>query len=194
MHNLDLGARMFDCLHRIKRHFIHCIYTLFHRLEAKAMGIDIGRGVSFNGHITLDRFKHSQIVIGDGVTFNSHTSFNPRGCKKCILKTATDFACIEIGDGSGLSGVSIVSWNSVRIGKNVMIGADTCIGDTDDHPERLQTATKPIVIGDNAFIGMHCIIMKGVTIGENAVIGAGSIVTKDIPANSIAVGVPCRVI
>lgn len=51
-----------------------------------------------------------------------------------------------------------------------------------------------IVIKDNCNIGWNVIIMPGVTIGENCVIGAGAIVTKDIPDNSIAVGVPAKVI
>ncbi len=51
-----------------------------------------------------------------------------------------------------------------------------------------------IKIGDNSFIGHNAIIMPGVTIGKNVVIGAGSVVTKDIPSNSLAVGVPARVI
>jgi acetyltransferase-like isoleucine patch superfamily enzyme len=51
-----------------------------------------------------------------------------------------------------------------------------------------------IKVSDNVFIGHNSIIMPGITIGENVVIGAGSIVTKDIPANSLAVGVPARVI
>ena len=75
-----------------------------------------------------------------------------------------------------------------------MVGTGTAIVDNDDHPERLGTEPIPVVIGDNVFIGMRCIIMKGVTIGNNAVIGAGSIVTKDIPANSVAAGVPCKII
>lgn len=53
---------------------------------------------------------------------------------------------------------------------------------------------KPIVIKDGAHIGIGAIIMPGVTIGEGAVIGAGAVVTKDIPAYSVAVGVPARVI
>lgn len=52
----------------------------------------------------------------------------------------------------------------------------------------------PITIGSNVFIGLNTIIMPGVTIGDNVVVGAGSVVTKDIPANSIAVGNPARVI
>ncbi|MFJ7974840.1 acyltransferase [Peribacillus sp. NPDC096379] len=51
-----------------------------------------------------------------------------------------------------------------------------------------------IVIGDNVFIGIGCTIMPGVKIGDNVVIGTGSIVTKDIPSNSVAAGVPCKVI
>lgn len=54
--------------------------------------------------------------------------------------------------------------------------------------------TKPIKIGDNAWIGMNCIILKGVTIGEGAIIGAGSVVTKNIPAWTIAGGNPAKVI
>ena len=53
---------------------------------------------------------------------------------------------------------------------------------------------KPVVIGQNVWIGGGCIILPGVTIGDNSVIGAGSVVTKDIEANVIAVGNPCKVI
>lgn len=51
-----------------------------------------------------------------------------------------------------------------------------------------------IEIGNNCFIGVKCIIMKGVTIGDNCIIGAGSVVTKDVPSGSVACGVPARVI
>lgn len=49
-------------------------------------------------------------------------------------------------------------------------------------------------IGNNVYIGQNAMILRGVTIGDNVLIGAGSVVTKDIPSNSIAVGVPARVI
>lgn len=54
--------------------------------------------------------------------------------------------------------------------------------------------TKPIVVGDNVYIGNNVIILPGVTIGSNVVIGAGAIVSRDIPDNSVAVGVPARAI
>lgn len=52
----------------------------------------------------------------------------------------------------------------------------------------------PVTIGDNVWIGGNTVICPGVTIGDNAVIGAGSVVTRDIPAWSLAVGNPCRVL
>jgi acetyltransferase-like isoleucine patch superfamily enzyme len=52
----------------------------------------------------------------------------------------------------------------------------------------------PITIGNNVWIGGNVVINPGVTIGDNAVIGSGSVVTKSIPAHSLAVGNPCRVI
>lgn len=54
--------------------------------------------------------------------------------------------------------------------------------------------TAPVTIEDNCWIGAGTTICPGVAIGENSVIGAGSVVIHDIPANSIAVGNPCRVI
>ena len=154
----------------------------------------MGNDVSFNGKMYISRFKHSTITIGNNCIFNSHDLFNSRGLGRCIVRTYTDYARIEIGDNTGFSGVSINARNLVKIGDNVMFGAGVIIGDNDDHPERLGTSEVPIIIGNNVFIGMRCIIMKGVTIGDNAVIGAGSIVTKDIPANCVAAGVPCKVI
>ena len=63
----------------------------------------------------------------------------------------------------------------------------------DGKPHRLCYA-KPIYIGNSCWLGASVTVCPGVTIGENCVIGAGSVVTEDIPANSLAAGVPCRVI
>lgn len=53
---------------------------------------------------------------------------------------------------------------------------------------------KPVTIGNDCWFGANVTVCPGVTIGDGCVIGAGSVVTKDIPANSFAAGVPCRVI
>ncbi|PJX28519.1 hypothetical protein CAP47_00460 [Psychroflexus sp. S27] len=53
---------------------------------------------------------------------------------------------------------------------------------------------EPIILKKGCVIGMDTIVMPGVTIGEGAIIGAGSVVVKDIPAWTIAVGNPCKVV
>jgi acetyltransferase-like isoleucine patch superfamily enzyme len=55
-------------------------------------------------------------------------------------------------------------------------------------------ASAKVTIGNNVYFGNNCTVLKGVTIGDNCIIGTGSIVTKDIPSNSVAVGVPARVV
>ncbi len=53
---------------------------------------------------------------------------------------------------------------------------------------------KPVTVGNSCWIGANVTICPGVKIGDNCVIGAGSVVTRDVPANSFAAGVPCKVI
>lgn len=83
------------------------------------------------------------------------------------------------------------------IGKKVMFGPAVTIA-TVGHPINPQMReymyAAPVTVEDNCWIGAGVTICPGVTIGENSVIGAGSVVIHDIPANSIAVGNPCRVI
>lgn len=58
----------------------------------------------------------------------------------------------------------------------------------------LINSTGHVTIGNNIYFGTNVTVLKGVTIGDNCIIGAGSIVTHDIPENSVAVGVPCKVV
>ena len=100
--------------------------------------------------------------------------------------------------------------NFIRIGNRVLIAPDVKLY-TATHPvdaaERFvenwneqsgdlffRTRALPITIGDDVLIGGGAIVLPGVTIGNNSVIGAGCVVTRSVPANSVAVGNPCRVI
>lgn len=97
-----------------------------------------------------------------------------------------------------------VSWNTepwlITLGNNVHITDGTKFithdGGTLLYRNQIPDLeiTKPIVVGNNVYIGNNVIILPGVTIGNNVVIGAGAVVSKDIPDNSVAVGVPARVI
>ena len=94
--------------------------------------------------------------------------------------TALDVAPITIGD-------------DVLIGTHVQLLTPT--HPTEPGPRRDKwEAAKPIVIGDNVWLGGGVVVCPGVTIGENTVVGAGAVVTKDLPANVVAVGNPARVI
>ena len=87
----------------------------------------------------------------------------------------------------------------ITVGDNVFIGP-SCGFYTANHPLDYQTRNQgieqalPILIGNNVWLGGNVIVLPGVEIGDGCVIGAGSVVTKDIEANSIATGVPCKVI
>lgn len=87
----------------------------------------------------------------------------------------------------------------IRIGRTCQLGPNiqllTPIHPLEPEPRRAGwEAAEPIRIGDNTWIGGGAIICPGVTIGPDCVIGAGAVVTRDIPARSLAVGSPARVI
>lgn len=95
--------------------------------------------------------------------------------------------------------LTLVDDTHIYVGDNTMIGPNVTIASA-GHPilpelrEKGYQFNMPVHIGKNCWIGAGVIIVPGINIGDNTVIGAGSIVTKDIPANSVAVGNPCRVI
>lgn len=79
------------------------------------------------------------------------------------------------------------------IGPNVSIYTACHSTDPIERNSRREWA-KGVTIGNNCWIGGSTTILPGVTIGDNCTIGAGSVVVKDIPAGSVAVGNPCRVV
>lgn len=95
--------------------------------------------------------------------------------------------------------LTLVDDTHIYVGDNTMIGPNVTIASA-GHPilpelrEKGYQFNMPVHIGKNCWIGAGVVIVPGINIGDNTVIGAGSIVTKDIPANSVAVGNPCRVI
>lgn len=92
---------------------------------------------------------------------------------------------------------SFLDLGGITIEDNVLIGPKVNLI-TENHPldpaDRRALVCKPIFLKRNVWIGAAATILPGVTIGENAVIAAGAVVTKDIPANTVAGGLPAKII
>lgn len=106
---------------------------------------------------------------------------------------------VSIGDNFYANfNLLLVDDGDILIGDNVRFGPNVSIV-TATHPICPELRkykieyNKPVVIGNNVWIGANTTVLPGVTIGDNSVIGAGSLVAKDIPANVVARGSPCKV-
>jgi maltose O-acetyltransferase len=131
-----------------------------------------------------------RIVLGERVQIQSHYAHT-------VLATFPG-GVLEVGDRTFINyGVDIAATKLVHIGSDCLIGTHVIILDNDFHGitdrERVPEA-RPVIIANNVWIGNRATILPGVTIGEGSVVGAGSVVTGDIPARSVAVGNPARVI
>jgi acetyltransferase-like isoleucine patch superfamily enzyme len=133
------------------------------------------------------------VIVNDAKTATLGKS-NP--CKFIVEKCAM----LVVGDNVGMSNTTIVATNSIKLGNNILIGGGTTIVDTDFHSlnpghwhttaDIEHTVSAAVIIKDNVFIGMNCIVLKGVTIGSNVIVAAGAVVTKSIPDNEIWGGNP----
>jgi acetyltransferase-like isoleucine patch superfamily enzyme len=101
-------------------------------------------------------------------------------CRMINVKYSTEPYLIKIGNH--------VSATSVHFENHD--GGVWCFRDKNPHIDII----KPIIVGNNVYIGFGTVILPGVNIGDNVIIGACALVSKDIPSNSVAVGIPARVI
>ncbi|MCI8402380.1 MAG: acyltransferase [Lachnospiraceae bacterium] len=167
----------------------------------KYRGVRREENVKIHGIIKI--YGHGTIKIGKNTIINSSMDANPIGGDSRTIFSLKSDAELSIGEDSGISNTAIVCHSRVTIGSRVRIGGGTKIYDTDFHSlsfeERMDYATetvntKPVSIEDDAFVGAHCIILKGVRIGQRSIVGAGSVVTKEIPDDEVWAGNPARFI
>ena len=162
--------------------------------------VKIGKSNQFYGTPLFERMPLSNIIVGNNCRIRSDITTNLSISKKSIFRTFNKGALIEIKDNTGINGSVITCAEKIVIGRNVLMGYNCYISDTDNHvidPALRHTGkaeTAPIDIGDNVWLGANVVVLKGVSIGENSVIGANSLVLSSIPSNVVAIGNPCRVI
>lgn len=102
---------------------------------------------------------------------------------------------LDLADGCGIAnGVTLYTQDKITIGKQTVIsqGSHICAGTHDYNTKGFVLITKPIHIGDHAWIATESFIHPGVNIGNGAVIGARSVVGKDMPEWMICAGNPCK--
>ncbi len=164
---------------------------------------------------TTRKLENGTVV--KGVIYKIHPSSEVLTGENCliegVLTTYTENSKIRLGKGVFIGKNSIVGCAlSIEIGNNVLISFDCVIQDSDTHStdylrRRNDTTdwlngtkdwnnipSKPITIGNDAWIGARSNILKGIYIGAGAIIGAGSVVTKNVDAFTIVAGNPAKFI
>ena len=173
------------------------------RLLFAFYGIPWGRGWRFHGTPIIQKHRRSRMIFGAGLQLRSYVRSNPMAPNHpVILATWQEGASLEVGSDFRMTGGSICSADRIVIGNHVVVGANTIIIDTDFHSldsahRRINPSegrTSIVVIQDDVFIGMNCLILKGVTISRGSVIGAGSVVTTDVPPYVVVAGNPAKIV
>lgn len=186
------------------RVFSH-ITSILTRLCFRLNGVQFLGKVRSSGVPVIHMSLNSVCVIGKNFSIGNWVVNNASGVKAKSKIEVRRGAELIIGENVGITSVTIMCFDKIHIGDNVMIGVGSHIFDTNFHNinpvDRIQkkdpkdtVRTAPIIIKDNVFIGAFSIILKGVTIGKNSVVAAGSVVTKSIPDNQIWGGNPAQFI
>lgn len=167
-------------------------------------GLSHGVNLAVNKEPLIQLAEGARITIGDNVTLNSNnngyhlTMFAP-------IKLMADRpgAVIEIGDNTRIHGSCLHAYARISIGKRCLIAANTQIFDANGHEpsfdnvsNRINTSDqgRPITIGDDVWIGAHCLILPGVTIGNGSIIAAGSVVRGEVPPMVVVAGNPAQIV
>lgn len=172
----------------------------------------VGRNVTFGTHVVL-RHPH-KIFIGDNVVIDDNCLLDAKGHdnrgitiesgvfigRNSILHCKNGDIIIRDNVNIGFN-CDIASSNLIEIGEKVLVAAYAYIVGGGHDYSRLDVPVmeqkriaRPIRIEPRAWIGAGVTVLDGVTIGAGTIVGTGAVVTEDLPPNSMAVGMPARVV
>jgi len=169
------------------------------------IGAVYGPGLKVDGKVLVRALKKGKLIIGKNFKIHSRPGSTLGGITNHTSFMMLYDGMIEIGDNCGFTGAVLSARTKIKIGNNVLIGANSKIFDHDYHSMNYRdrrdvaadaagTATKQIIIGDDVFIGNHCQILKGVKIGSRCIISSNSVVSlRNIPDDSVVAGNPAKI-
>jgi acetyltransferase-like isoleucine patch superfamily enzyme len=147
-----------------------------------------GKGSKVRYRTRMDVLPFNKFNLGKGSTIESFSTVN------------NGVGDVIIGDGT-LIGMSNVIIGPVNIGNNVILAQNIVVSglnheyrNTDIAIKDQKIITATITIEDDCWIAANAVITAGVTIGKHSVVGGGAVITRDVPAYSVAVGNPARII
>ena len=165
--------------------------------------VQYGEHLNLIGLPVIFKQKSAELTIGNDCLIKSDFLSNLVGLYQRTIIVAREGGKIHIGNNVGISGATIYSKASIDIGDYTNIGGNVKILDHDFHPIEAEArkmnnmamvGKRPIIIGENVFVGCNSIILKGTEIGDNSVVGAGSVVSGKFPASVVIAGNPARII
>lgn len=154
------------------------------------------------------RLQPVQLVGFGSITFDSNVSIGVFASPLffstyAYIEARNSGAVVHIGKNTWINNNfrAIAEHTTIEIGSDCRIGSNVEILDSDFHGLKIADRNVsrpelalPIIIGNDVFIGNNVTILKGVSIGNGSVVANSSLVLSDIPANSIAGGVPAKVV
>lgn len=166
--------------------------------------VRVGRDVFVERRATFARFlseREPGCTIGDRARIHTWCVFNVEPTGR-----------VDVGEDTVLVGAVLMCAEHVVIGARVVVSYGVTIADCDFHPidpderrrdaianapsgdktRRPPLATAPVVVEDDAWIGIGAIVLKGVRIGRGARVAAGAVVTRDVAAGTTVAGNPAR--
>ncbi|MCC6081344.1 transferase [Bacillus thuringiensis] len=158
--------------------------------------VELGNSVTLEDGVQLDGLSKEGLKLGNNVKIGSFTIISCTGSLKNLGKG------LSIGDNSGVGDFSFFgAAGGIKIGSNVIMGQNVRFHsenhnfDRIDIPIKEQGVTnKGITIGEDCWIGSGAVFLDGVEVGKGCVIGANTLVNKNIPAYSVAVGNPVKIV